>query len=144
VGLLTRATILDALQALGDNLPARMPGQLVLAGGAALVVLYEARDSTKDVDAFLVDPDSGEALRRAARQVASDLGLPDDWLNDAVKGYIYGLALGEVVLESRNITVQALAPTQLLAMKLSAWRDDVDVEDARLIDDLWEASHGPA
>jgi len=27
----------------------------------------------------------------------------------------------------------SLAPPQLLAMKLSAWRDDLDIEDARLL-----------
>ena len=114
-------------------MPAGVTVKLLLAGGAALVVLYEARDTTKDVDAFLLDPTSAETVRRAAREVASDLGLPDDWLNDGVKGYVHGLALGEIVLESGKIAVQALAPPQLLAMKLSAWRDDVDVEDARLL-----------
>ena len=121
--------------------------RLVLAGGAALVVLYEARDSTKDIDAFLIDSTSGDVLRRAASQVAVDLGLPDDWLNDGVKGYVHGLALGDIVLEGPKIHVQALAPTQLLAMKLSAWRDDVDVADARLLlsklsndrDQVWHA-----
>jgi predicted nucleotidyltransferase len=31
------------------------------------------------------------------------------------------------------LVVRALAPPQLLAMKLSAWRDDLDIEDARLL-----------
>jgi hypothetical protein len=133
VELLTRATILRALRALGDRLPDGSTVKLVLAGGAALVVLYEARHSTKDVDAFLLDPGSAEALRRAASQVASDLGLPQDWLNDGVKGYVHGLALGEVIFDGPRLVVQALSPAQLLAMKLSAWRDDVDVGDARLL-----------
>ncbi len=33
----------------------------------------------------------------------------------------------------RRAGVRALAPSQLLAMKLSAWRDDLDIEDARLL-----------
>jgi len=125
--------ILRALAALGKTLPSGTSVRLVLAGGAALVVLYDARSSTKDVDAFLLDPSGGEVLRRAATQVGLELGLPDDWLNDGVKGYVHGLALGDVVLERPGITVQALAPAQLLAMKLSAWRDDVDIDDARLL-----------
>jgi predicted nucleotidyltransferase len=42
--------------------------------------------------------------------------------------------------------VRTLAPPQLLAMKLAAWRDDLDIEDARLLlskiagdrDTVWE------
>ena len=93
------------------------------------VLLYEARDSTKDVDAVFSD----EAIRNAAPQVAARLSLPNDWLNDAAKGYLHGLQRGEVVFEASSLIVRTLAPVQLLAMKLSAWRDDLDVEDARLL-----------
>ena len=72
-------------------------------------------------------------VRRAVQRVGTRLGLPDNWLNDAAKGYVHGLALGEVLLDSPALRVSALAVQQLLAMKLSAWRDDVDIEDARLL-----------
>jgi hypothetical protein len=39
----------------------------------------------------------------------------------------------ERLLVTASLVVHALAPEQLLAMKLSAWRDDVDVDDARLL-----------
>jgi hypothetical protein len=114
-------------------------------GGAALVLLYDAREATKDVDALLIEGGSADELRRVSREVAPTLGLPEDWLNDGAKGYVHGLALGERILSVPNLTVHALAPSQLLAMKLSAWRDDVDIEDARLLlsrlpgsrDDVW-------
>jgi hypothetical protein len=35
--------------------------------------------------------------------------------------------------ESDSLTVRALAPEHLLAMKLCAWRDSVDFDDARLL-----------
>ena len=57
--------------------------QVLIAGGAALVLLYNARVSTKDVDAVVSDA----AVRTAARNVAHQLGLPEDWLNDGAKGY---------------------------------------------------------
>jgi hypothetical protein len=65
--------------------------------------------------------------------VAADLELPEDWLNDGAKGYLKGLLPGEVLLDRPVLLVRALGPQQLLAMKLSAWRDDVDIGDARLL-----------
>lgn len=131
---LTRADIRRALEALAAALPiAAAPRELWIVGGAALVLLYGARDTTKDVDAFALDPAASAELRAAAAAVASRLGLPENWLNDGAKGYLHGLAPGEVLFEARGLLVRAVAPRQLLAMKLSAWRDDLDVSDARLL-----------
>lgn len=73
------------------------------------------------------------AVRAAAVRVAESSGLPEDWLNEGAKGYLHGLAPGEVLVEKLSLTVRAVAPQQLLAMKLSAWRDDIDITDARLL-----------
>jgi hypothetical protein len=146
--------------------------QIALTGGAALVLLFNARESTKDVDAYFIQPDPPR-LREAAVRVARDLDLPEDWLNDAAKGYFVGISEGEVVYESPSLLVRAVTLEQLLGMKLAAWRDAVDRGDARLLlcnlegsaeeiwrrvepfvprnqidkasyafDDLWEAIHG--
>jgi hypothetical protein len=131
VDRLNRERILAALTALSDELGE--PHELFLVGGAALVLLYGARESTKDVDAFLATASGNQDLRGAASRVAALQGLPTDWLNDAAKGYVHGLAVGPVLAELPHLRVRTLAPRQLLAMKLSAWRDDVDVEDARLL-----------
>ncbi len=37
------------------------------------------------------------------------------------------------MFERDALSVRALAPEQLLAMKLCAWRDSVDFDDARLL-----------
>ncbi len=37
------------------------------------------------------------------------------------------------MFDHKALTVRALAPEQLLAMKLCAWRDVIDFEDARLL-----------
>jgi hypothetical protein len=42
-----------------------------------------------------------------------------------------GLSIGPVIFESPGIKVYRPALEQLLAMKLCAWRDDVDIADAR-------------
>jgi len=133
--LLSHALILEALEALARELEAAgsTRQEIVLAGGAALVLLYNARDSTRDVDYCSLGSAGSAALRDAARRVAASLELPEDWLNDGAKGYLKGLLPGAVLLDRTALRVRALGPQQLLAMKLSAWRDDVDISDARLL-----------
>jgi len=131
---LSQADILRALDALAAALPHRdTPRELWIVGGAALVLLYGARETTKDVDAFTFDAAGSTDLRAAATAVAGRLGLPEDWLNDGAKGYCQGLAPGEVLFRAKGLVARAVAAPQLLAMKLSAWRDDIDVGDARLL-----------
>lgn len=103
-----------------------------MVGGAALVLLFRARESTKDVDAYFVMPDAA-IIREAAETVAERLQLSNDWLNDGAKGYLVGLTRGEILYESRALTVHAASTPQLLAMKLVAWRDAVDRGDAKLL-----------
>jgi predicted nucleotidyltransferase len=148
--------------------------EIVVAGGAALVLLFRARESTKDVDAYFVTPEAS-VVRGAAEAVARRLDLPHDWLNDSAKGYFVGLTTGAVLYESSALEVRAASIAQLLAMKLAAWRDAVDRADAKLLlsqmtgspeeiwsavkpyvpphhidkasyafEDLWETLHGPA
>ncbi len=127
---LSKDDIVEALTSLSAELGRPEDShELLITGGAALVLLYDARETTKDVDAVVSD----EPVRTAARNVAIQLGLPEDWLNDGAKGFLHGIAPGEVVFQSPALVVRALAPPQLLAMKLSAWRDDLDIEDARLL-----------
>lgn len=121
-------------------------GEIVIVGGAALVLLFGARESTKDVDAYFVKPEAS-ILRKAAEVVANRLDLPGDWLNDGAKGYLVGITTGEVLHDSRALTVYAASAAQLLAMKLAAWRDAIDRGDASLLlsqmagsrDDIWSA-----
>jgi hypothetical protein len=127
---LTRENILQAFECLSNELAqGGATRELLIMGGAALVLSFRARDSTRDVDVVASD----SAIREAAARVANRLTLPADWLNDGAKGYVHGLALGDVVFESSTLKVRTLGAPQLLAMKLSAWRDDLDIADARLL-----------
>jgi len=146
VSRLSRSAILQALRALARELessPAR--AELLVMGGAALVLLYDARDSTKDVAVVIAGRTPVEEVRAAALRVAGSLDLRDDWLSDAAKGFVRESNPGKTLLETPSLLVRALAPEQLLAMKLCAWRDDVDIADARLLlgklkgahDEIW-------
>lgn len=120
--------------------------ELIVVGGAALVLRYRARESTKDVDAYFVRP-AASIIRAASAAVAAGLDLPSDWLNDAAKGYMVGLTSGEVLFTSPSLEVRSASTAQLLAMKLAAWRDAIDRGDAKLLlesmvgtrDEIWAA-----
>lgn len=58
---------------------------------------------------------------------------PDDRLNDGAKGFLHGLSEGPEIFSAPGIRVHIPDPGQLLAMKLSAWRDRVDRSDALLL-----------
>lgn len=117
--------------------------ELTLVGGALMVLRYEARDSTRDVDAIILAPQETKTVRELAQMVAEERGWPEDWLNDGAKGFLIGLINGPVVFTAPGIEVRCPALEQLLAMKLSAWRDDVDIADARrLLEELRQETSG--
>ena len=61
---LRREDIVHALESLARELPAAAkPLEMVVVGGAALVLLYGARETTKDVDAFLIETAGVPAVR---------------------------------------------------------------------------------
>jgi hypothetical protein len=78
--LLDRAAIEDAFCWLGERLAGRgVIADLCVFGGAAMALAYDARRSTRDIDA--VFQPHGVVLDEA-RAVAGELGLPQWWLNE--------------------------------------------------------------
>ncbi|MCY4489326.1 MAG: DUF6036 family nucleotidyltransferase [Deltaproteobacteria bacterium] len=121
-------------QELNDEL-SRMgvAGELYLVGGAVMCLVFDARPSTKDIDAFFRP---ARQVREAAQAVAASSGLPSNWLNDAVKGYLSDKGDFHPYLESSNLRVLTAAPEYLLAMKCLAMRlGEVfhDEEDVRFL-----------
>jgi len=96
-----------------------------------MVLGYDARQSTRDVDAFIVSPDEARLVRNLAKRVAAEREWPEDWLNDGAKGYLVGISQGAILFSAPGIEARSPSPEQLLAMKLCAWRDDIDISDAR-------------
>lgn len=148
MAVLTKEEIIEALKRLGELAEQQVsPIELVLMGGAVMVLVYNTRVSTRDVDALILDPPEARTVRSLVKQVAHEYNLPEDWLNDGAKGYLVGLSEGPIIFSAPGIVVKSPAVVQLLAMKLSAWRDDVDIEDARRLlqelsgerDQVWQA-----
>jgi len=104
--------------------------ELLAVGGAVMVLAHNARLSTHDVDAISLHSGQARFLRELVEQVAMELDWPTDWLNDGAKGYLMGISEGGIIYAAPGIVVHCPALAQLLAMKLSAWRDDVDIQDA--------------
>jgi Nucleotidyltransferase of unknown function (DUF6036) len=128
----TRARIIAALEALGEELASQgIRGQIFIVGGAAMALAYSTRRVTRDIDAVF-EPKT--AIYRAAERVAERLELPQDWLNDGVKGFLPGADRDAVPLpEVNGIEVATASPRYLLAMKLLAMRFGEDDDDIRIL-----------
>lgn len=87
--MLSRDDIVRLLNELADELEAQgIHGDLFLVGGAAMALAYSARRATRDLDAVF---EPKHVIYELAHRVGDRHGLPDDWLNDGVKGSFQGL-----------------------------------------------------
>ena len=130
--MMTREQILDCLQQLGDELAAQgLHGEILLTGGASMCLIHEARDMTKDIDA-LYEPKM--IINKIASKIAERNGLPQNWLNDGVKGFIGANAPTEDYMVFNGLRVQTVTAEYLLAMKLMSSRQgEKDYEDIRFL-----------
>lgn len=119
---LSRSQIIAALSSLNDKLATKgVTGELCIFGGAAMVLVFDARPNTRDVDAIFVP--KGE-LAEAAEAVGAEMSLPAGWLNDGVKGF--ASPAGKLTEDDlpRFSHLRLMRPTAryLLAMKCLAAR----------------------
>jgi hypothetical protein len=126
-----REEIKQCLTELNDELRAmNVKGEVCLYGGAVMCLVFDARPATKDVDAIF-EPTA--EMRRAVARVAEARGLADDWLNDAVKGYVVPHAQ-RILFDFPNLKVFVPEPDYLLAMKALASRAEApDRSDIELL-----------
>jgi hypothetical protein len=107
-------------------------------GGAAMVMCFDARPATRDVDSAIHN--DKEFLKKASKKLAEELNLDENWLNDGVKGFLSHKNNDEVNLfkeypDSNNpgLRVYVPSPEYLLAMKCMAMRLE---ENSKDIDDI--------
>lgn len=119
------------LDELNDELQAmNIKGEVCLYGGAVMCLAYNARPATKDVDAVF-KPTS--EMRQAIARVAERNSLPENWLNDGVKGFLVPHPQ-RTFLNLSHLKVYMPEPDYLLAMKaISARAESYDPEDVKLL-----------
>lgn len=121
----------EKILALFDSLNARLAekeltGDLYVVGGAVLCIVHRTRSATQDVDAIF-EPKS--VIRELAASVGQDFGLPEDWLNDGVKGFMGHHSEFEEFLDLSNLRIMTASSEYLLAMKSVAMRLGAEFHD---------------
>jgi hypothetical protein len=133
---LSREEIVNALQKISDELGRRdVKGELCLFGGSVMVLAFSARVSTKDVDAIFQPT---RDIREAASQVSVECGLPENWLNDAAKGFVsprHETVAGNLP-QFPNLRLTMPTAEYLLAMKCLASRIGAVQSDADDVNDI--------
>lgn len=131
---LTRADIRRLFDLLDRELASEnAEGEVYLVGGAVMCLVLDARPATRDVDAFFR---RAKLIRQAAARVAARAGVPDDWLNDAVKGFLSPRGEFDPYLELPHLRVFVARPEYLLALKCASMRlgeEFHDLDDVRYL-----------
>lgn len=128
MNLLSRDELIQLLEEINIELERRgCHGHLFVVGGAAMALAYNTRRSTRDLDAVF-EPKS--VVYEAARLVGARHDLSQDWINDAVKGFLPGEDPNATIFFDRpGLSVRVASPQYLFAMKAVAARVERDAND---------------
>ncbi|HAZ14961.1 MAG: hypothetical protein A2X86_21525 [Bdellovibrionales bacterium GWA2_49_15] len=136
-----REDINQLLQRLNEKLSDEgVTRELVVCGGAALLLSNYEREETMDVD--MLRPDKDEVLQRLSKLVAEETGIArPDWLNShssvffrenpLPKGWEGRLRSG---FRASHLEVKVLAPKDILFTKICAHIDrEMDEQDIKVL-----------
>lgn len=126
--MLSSKEILNLFHLLNERLSERNElAEIGIVGGAVMCVVFNARASTRDIDAIFRPT---ELVRKLVAEIGEEEHLPPDWLNDAAKEYIQGDFTRTEILNLSHLRVWAPEAKYMLAMKcLSARWDSHDRDD---------------
>ena len=126
--MLTVEKIRQLLRELNAELAGKgVTGEVGICGGAVMCLVFKTRCATKDIDGIFAP---AKEMREAIARVAHKLDVPEDWLNDAAKGFFPGDPPREDVVNYSHLRVWAPTAEYMLAMKcISARYDSYDKDD---------------
>jgi hypothetical protein len=129
-----RLVLEKALTRLGQLLrERRVAGEIAVFGGAAIVLGFDFRTATQDVDAMITHG-HGEVVK-AQQQVGTEMRLPPNWLNEQGTSYLskqddFKLFRSYPTEGQFGLRVLTATPRYLLAMKLLSFRKyEHDIQD---------------
>ncbi len=127
-----RDEMLKYLEILGQEFEkAGLRGEIIITGGAAMCLVHSVRDATKDIDA-LYEPKS--EILALAEKIANEHGLPQNWLNDGVKGFMGDNVEVVEFMQTGGLKISTVTPEYLLAMKLMSSRvEGQDYNDIKFL-----------
>ena len=101
-----------------------MPAEIILIGGAAILVNYGFRDMTTDVDAII---HAASSIKDAINRVGDKYQLPNRWINtDFMRTGSYSPKLNQFSVHyktfSNVLEIRTIASEYLIAMKLRSGR----------------------
>jgi hypothetical protein len=134
--LLDKETITSAFRLLAVRLERRHAiVDVYLFGGGAMVVAFDERQATQDLDARFTSTSTAIA---EIREVAAEMGLPSWWLNEQGTAYlpIRDDPFPVPVFDHPNLRVMRASDRHLLAMKAAASRRNTqDMSDIAALAD---------
>lgn len=144
--MMDRARLEHAFSLLGDDLVRRgVFVELAVYGACAILLQFDWRRTTEDVDAVVRPGNAESALQPSIALVAEQLELAPDWLNDAVGMFtpleerddFFAVAGTYPAGDRPGLRVLVARPHYLLALKLNALasldRGNKDMNDARAL-----------
>ena len=98
--------------------------ELVIVGGASILLNYDFRENTMDIDAFI---STGSSIKAAIYKIADDNNISTEWLNNSfLKTTSFSNKLIEVSkfykTYNQVLDVRTISDEYLIAMKLEAFR----------------------
>lgn len=101
-----------------------VPAELILVGGASVLINYGFREMTTDIDAIIM---AERAMKETINAVGDKFGLPNGWINtDFTKTNSYSKKLIEHSVHYRTysniVDIRTIKAEYLIAMKLMAGR----------------------